>query len=74
MHLFVVADKSTPSKGAATAGEDEDAHSNARIALPKLVLALECWSLLTSRPDFVRHVYSQFDATPDRAKVRSSRW
>lgn len=48
---------------------DDDDTGHGRVVLPKLVLVLECWSMLTSRPDFLRHTYVTFDASPDRAKV-----
>ena len=50
--------------------EDSVTPSSGRIVLPKLVLVLECWHMLTARPAFLRHVYAHFDATPDCAKVR----
>lgn len=39
------------------------------LSLPKLVLALETWHVLTLRPDVIRLMFTKYDAPADHAKV-----
>lgn len=49
--------------------DGDDGTVTGMAGLPKLVLALECWHMLTQQPQFLRHVFTDFDATAERTKV-----
>jgi hypothetical protein len=58
------------SKAVVEAVADDDT-PQARVTLPKLILVLETWHMLTSQHTCLRFIFQQYDAVPDRAKVRA---
>jgi hypothetical protein len=53
-------------------GEDDDPVTARVLSLPKLVLVLEAWHVITLRRDLVRFMFARFDSARDNTKVTCS--
>ena len=50
--------------------DDDSAYTFTRVlSLPKLILALETWHVITLKPDLVRLMYSRFNVATEQTKV-----